>query len=539
VSLKYRMFIPIGLTLVAAIAISGWLVVRQQAAKTEAAYRERLTNLVLTSRVMIHSEAESFMKARGMTFHRVLPGQSAGTTTADKLGEEAFRIFSADPKQELFERQVEDKGVRTLYVFSPAAIKDTCHTCHGPDGLDFFSGKKEGELVAAFGASTAMTELEENKAAIVWGVVVASAVILALMSILFGFILSRSVLRPLNNVTEMLKDISQGEGDLTRLLDVRREDEFGRLGRHFNAFVGKQRDLILQIRQDTSVLAGASAELTDISRQMSSNVKEISDTASTVAASAEESSANTASVASSMEHASSNLVSVAGATEEMSATVAEIASSSEKARAISSNATSQAQSISTMMQHLGQAAQQIGRVTETITAISSQTNLLALNATIEAARAGAAGKGFAVVANEIKELAQQASAASQDIKTIISSVQSSTDDAVSETGKIRGVIIEMGSIVSNIAAAIEQQASATTDVAANLAQASNGVQEANDRVGQTAAASSMIARDIAAVNSSISEIRHGGEQVQEKAAELSSLSGRLEGLVRRFKIDAA
>ncbi len=69
-----------------------------------------------------------------------------------------------------------------------------------------------------------------------------------------------------------------------------------------------------------------------------------------------------------------------------------------------------------MMKDLGRAAQEIGQVTETITSISAQTNLLALNATIEAARAGAAGKGFAVVANEIKELAQQTAAATEDIK---------------------------------------------------------------------------------------------------------------------------
>ena len=88
------------------------------------------------------------------------------------------------------------------------------------------------------------------------------------------------------------------------------------------------------------------------------------------------------------------------------------------------------------MNQLGAAAQEIGKVTETITEISSQTNLLALNATIEAARAGSAGKGFAVVANEIKELAQQTAAATEDIKGRIAGVQSSTAGGIAEIDKV-------------------------------------------------------------------------------------------------------
>src|ERR1017187_5300530 len=152
----------------------------------------------------------------------------------------------------------------------------------------------------------------------------------------------------------------------------------------------------------------------------------------------------------------------------MTATIGEIASNSEKARRITEDATRQAARISEQMNQLGTAAQQIGKVTETITEISSQTNLLALNATIEAARAGSAGKGFAVVANEIKGLAQQTAAATEDIKGRIAGVQSSTAGGIAEIGKVTQVIREVSDIVSAIAAAIEEQATVTKDIARNI-----------------------------------------------------------------------
>jgi len=188
------------------------------------------------------------------------------------------------------------------------------------------------------------------------------------------------------------------------------------------------------------------------------------------------------------------------------------------------------------MRQLGQSAKDIGKVTETITNISSQTNLLALNATIEAARAGAAGKGFAVVANEIKELAKQTAAATEDIKTKIGGVQGSAAGAIADIEKITGVIAEVGYIVSSIATAIEQQSAVTRDVAGNVAQASAGVREANERVAQTAAVSRSMAMDIAGVDAAASDIRAGGEQIAASAGELSKLAERLKELVEQFKI---
>lgn len=358
----------------------------------------------------------------------------------------------------------------------------------------------------------------------------------ALIAIVLGLLVTRAVTLPIIRAAEMLKDISEGEGDLTKRLITPNNDEIGEMAKYFNNFVEKLQGIVGQMATNAYSVAASATQLSAVSEQTAGNVEVLSGKTSTVAAAAEEASANTLSVAASMEEASINLSSVASATEEMSATIGEIASNSERARMISNEAGQQAASVSAMMQELGRAAQEIGKVTETITDISSQTNLLALNATIEAARAGAAGKGFAVVANEIKDLARQTALATEDIKAKIAGVQGSSGSAISDIEKITSVIGEVGHLVSGIAAAIEEQAVVTKDVAGNIAQASAGVQEANERVGQTASVSKMIAEDIAGVSVAAAEIRTGGEQVQTSAAGLSESAAQLNALVGMFKV---
>jgi len=106
-----------------------------------------------------------------------------------------------------------------------------------------------------------------------------------------------------------------------------------------------------------------------------------------------------------------------------------------------------------------------------------------------------------VVANEIKELAKQTAAATEDIKSKIGGVQSSAASAIADAEKITGVIGEVGHLVANIATAIEEQAAVTRDVAGNIAQASAGVRDANERMAQTASVSRSMAQDIAGVDS--------------------------------------
>jgi methyl-accepting chemotaxis protein len=356
-----------------------------------------------------------------------------------------------------------------------------------------------------------------------------------LMTILIA-LLANAIVKPISHAADLMQDISQGEGDLTRRITVETGDEVGALASGFNTFAEKVRGIIERLAGNAATITTFSDELSTISQQMSADVQVVSDKTSTVAAAAEEASANTNSVAACMEQATTNLATVTEATQEMNSTIGKIAANSEKARKISEQAGTEAQDLAKLMQQFGQAAQQIGQVTETITAISSQTNLLALNATIEAARAGEAGKGFAVVANEIKELAKQTAAATEDIKNRITGVQQSANGAITDIDKITGVIEEVGTLVAIIAEAINEQAAITQEVVGNIAEASTGVHDANEQVAQTAAVSGEIAREIAGINVAVDEIRRGEERVESNASNLAQLAEGLKTLVGHFKV---
>jgi methyl-accepting chemotaxis protein len=220
----------------------------------------------------------------------------------------------------------------------------------------------------------------------------------------------------------------------------------------------------------------------------------------------------------------------------MTSTVNEIANNSGKARQVTEEASLQTVRISEMMVHLGQSTSEIGRITEAITEISAQTNLLALNATIEAARAGSAGKGFAVVASEIKELAKQTAAATEDIRTRISGVQSSTAESIAEIEKVSKVIHNVSCIVTTIATAIEEQATVTRDLAGNIAEATTGVGDANSRVSEASLATQEIAKATVGVGNAASQIADSIEQVEGSAAELSRVAEQLQTTVAWFRV---
>ena len=347
---------------------------------------------------------------------------------------------------------------------------------------------------------------------------------------------TRKAVVPIQAAGTMLKDIAEGEGDLTRRLKVETRDEVGQMAGWFNTFVENLQHMIGSVAQQAAQLNSSAATLASISRQLAGGAEQTSERSNTAAAGAEELNNNISSVAAAMEQTTTNISMISTAIEEMSATINEISQNSSKSSDIVSQAVGQAQSASQRVEELGRAAQEIGKVTEAITEISEQTNLLALNATIEAARAGDAGKGFAVVANEIKELAKQTAEATQEIKVKISGIQLKTGESVTEITQISKVIRDISEIVTTITSAVEEQSITTKEIAGNIAGASQGVQEVNQNVSQSAAVASEITQEIAEVNQAANEIANGTSQVNINVDEMTQLAQTLNQLVKRFKV---
>jgi methyl-accepting chemotaxis protein len=354
--------------------------------------------------------------------------------------------------------------------------------------------------------------------------------------LILSVLIIRAVITPIKTAVSMIRDIAEGEGDLTKRLEVRSRDEISELGRWFNTFIDNLQSMIGNIAGNVSKINQSSSELSGIAQLMSKGSEQTSGKANAVASASDKMSANMHLVASTMDQAASNINVVASATEEMNTTINEIAQNAEKARMTTKETVNQSNEASQQVGKLGGAANEIGKVVETITEISEQVNLLALNATIEAARAGDAGKGFAVVANEIKDLAHQTAQSTLEIKQRVTVIQNSTEDTISQISAVSKVVREVNELVSSIATAVEEQSATTNEIAGNVIKASEGIDQVNGSVSQSSTVSEQIAKEIEEVTQAADEMSNSSAQVNMSAESLAELAGQLDTMVRRFRI---
>ncbi len=356
------------------------------------------------------------------------------------------------------------------------------------------------------------------------------------IGVVMAFILISSILVPIHRTNAMIKDIAQGEGDLTKRLAVDSKDEVGELAGWIDIFIERLQKMIRDIGAGVETLSTASGNMSQVADEISGNSDHTAHKAATVAASSEEMSSNLNGVAAASEQATSNIQTIVAAIEQMRTTIQEISENMVRGSTTTQNAVSQAREVSGKVDELGRAAAEINKVTETIADISEQTNLLALNATIEAARAGEAGKGFAVVAGEIKDLAHQTAMATHEISSQISKVQDSTRESVAVIEQVVGVINDINGIVTGVAAAMEEQSSATLEISENVGQAAKGIADVNDNVSQISTVAGGVSHDVAEVSHAAEQINSGSTVVKENAVSMDKLAATLQEMVHRFKV---
>ncbi len=322
------------------------------------------------------------------------------------------------------------------------------------------------------------------------------------LTFLLAWLVARSVTKPIKEIVNTIKDIAQGEGDLTKRLPVLGKNEVGELSEWFNTFVGKLQEIIRLLGSNALQLASAATQLDSTSTQMKDSVSNLSSQTTTLATAGEEMAATSNDIAGNCHLAANNAQQAANTTKSgfdvVSSTVEGIKARGEHTR---ENAA--------IVASLGERSNQIGDIVSTIEDIADQTNLLALNAAIEAARAGEMGRGFAVVADEVRALAERTTRATKEIGTMIRGIQQETRTAINSMedglkGNEKGAeqaaqletalqnILNQVTLVTDqinqIATAAEEQTSTTREISHNVLNLNDLAQQNNQAISETATA---------------------------------------------------
>ena len=336
------------------------------------------------------------------------------------------------------------------------------------------------------------------------------------------FLFLYMIRRRLADLAGKFRDVSTGDGDLQRRINVKGSDGIDVLGRIFNGFIEKLQSIMSQVMSDSANLVDGVSNLKTISAasndsalQQQSQIEQVATAMNEMSATATEVASNARLAADSAKSADNDVNSGMEIVGQTVTSINSLASEVERANDV--------------IRTLQSDSEEIGSVLDVIRGIAEQTNLLALNAAIEAARAGEQGRGFAVVADEVRTLASRTQESTEEIQKMIERLQAGANDAVD--------VMEESHIQAKNSV---EQASKTGEALQKITSAVNTISQMNLQISNAAEQQTSVAHEIDVSLNQINKASHesvaNASEASQESENLNQSASHLQELMQQFKV---
>ncbi len=494
----------------------------------------------------------------------------------DSFAKQAIERFKKDPDSTFYQMSENQQVVRVAIADK---MKEACITCHNTRVDSPKTDWKAGQVRGVIEIGTPIgDQLAEGKELIYWTV---GFIFIVFMLIFAGILIlvRRQVVRPIKVVSSLLKEVSEGGGNLTRKINIRSNDEIGDLAGYFNDFISFLNNLVQQIQQSAGKtkllgdhLSASSEESAAALEEMKANLESMKGRTRDLDNEVHQSTLSNKEVKDLISRVVQLITSQSAAVNESSAAIEEMSSSiqnmartselkltlAHQLETTASSGQAEMKKTTELIKKVADSANVIMEMIAVINGIAEQTNLLAMNAAIEAAHAGDAGKGFAVVADEIRKLAEDTAKNSKDIsislKEVIEYIQAS-EESTNKTGTFFVHIVdgstEVAQSMMEIKTAMQELADGSDQIIQSLTSLihmaddlKNSSTEMNQKVGAMTQSvdnlgtiSSEAKNGIEGVSYSVDELYKTAENIVEVGSHNSANADELEGLVSQFSVE--